>query len=244
METKQNDPPPNIDQKVLIPAYKKALLYAHKKLQRFNNSGIKCKIEPLDLVHEACEKTISRKRQWNPKQTPDLFVHLAGCIDSILSNIYTSADFNTIDRSESSQNFLMHQAESCSEENSRELDSKISFIIDYIVAAREDMQTITELMLREGVTEPKEIASVLNIPVSEVNAKKIVLKRIMKRISFKLHYISRNRQDLLEIARAVYIEKVTNVKELSKILKISTDEVKQQMQELNCVIKEISRGVI
>lgn len=243
MGSNQNAPP-NIDQQDLKLAYKKALLFAIKKLNKFQNSGIACKIEPLDLVNEACEKTWSGQREWNQESTPDLFVHLAGCMNSILSNIYTSSDFKLIERSESGETSLMNKASNCNLENSLEFDSKVSFIIDYVAAAKKDIQTITELMLRDGITEPKEIASALGISTSEVNTQKVALKRVMQRISFKLHYIARNRKDLIEISRAIYIQKVTDIEELSQILKIPPNEVTQKQHELEFVLEEIDRGVI
>ena len=244
METHQNSPP-GIDPKTFLSAYSKALLYAERKLAKYKNSGLVGIISPEDVTHEAVLKVLNRERPWNQAATPDLFVHLAGCINSIISNNYTSSHFRQTDRSDPDNQLLRAQAvEQFSIEDSIEFESKVTFIIDFLSSAREDLKQIAELMLKDGVTEPKEIAESLGMTVKEVNTLKVVIKRTMQRANFTLHYIAENRQDLIYIANAIYKNKATSADELSEILQVPAADVREQRRELYRVINEIRRGLI
>lgn len=237
-------PPVEIDQKTLISAYEKGLLYANRKLKRFEASGLAIKLEPLDLVNDAFEKTLSSTRAWDPEKNPDLFVHIAGCISSILSNIYTSADFRETQRNETSLNLLERASSETDIEKTHEFNSKIEFILDYIAEIRIDLIDVAKIILTSEVSEPAEIAEQLKIPIKEVNTKKLAIKRVMKRPSFLLHYISSNEWDLLETARAMYIDKINNKDDLAKYLRISVTEAKNKMHRLERVRSDIQLGNI
>lgn len=244
MEIHQNGPP-EIDPKTLLSAYAKALLYAERKLAKFQNSSLIGKISPKDVTHEAVVKVLSGERAWNPEAVPDLFVHLAGCINSIISNNYTSSDHRRTDSSDPDSQILKTQAcEKQSIEDIVEFESKVTFIIDFLAEAREDIKQIAELMLKDGVTEPKIIASMLGISVKEVNTLKLAIKRTMQRANFTLHYIASNRRDLIKIATAIYKHKATSADQLSEILQMPAADVRKQRRELYRVIKEIHRGLI
>lgn len=243
-ETHQKDPP-KIDSAILISAYPRALLFAERKLLRFKNSGLGARLSAEDATHDAFAKVLSGDRLWNPEAIPDLFVHLAGCINSIISNAYSSYDYKNTDQHDPENK--LSNTESCSEqsfESKVEFESKVTFIIDFLIDQREDVKEIAELMLRDGITEPRLIADHLNMSVEKVNASKVTIKRIMKRAHFTLHYIAKNRQDLIDISVAIYKHKITSADELSEKLSIPADEVRTQRRELYRTIHEIHRGLI
>ena len=195
---------PEIDNKSLISAYEKSLIYAHRKLRKFGASGLLSKLTPEDVANDAVAKTLSGERPWNEEKYPDLFTHLAQCISSDIYNAYTSSDFNKVNRGIGSNEIISTAISSeANPEESLNLESKVEFIIDYLVATKKELKQVAEIVLREGVSEPKDIAEMLNISVSEVNSKKLALKRLMKRESLILHYIIKNRTDLVAIATAM-----------------------------------------
>lgn len=243
MSTPPHDPPV-IEPKVLKKAYKQALVFAAVRLRKYGNSYMNAKLEPMDVANEAVAKVLNGDRPWDPQKTPDLFFHLAGCIKGIISNQYTSSDSKLVERSVEGLDLIDKQACHCDNQDLIELDSAVNFVIEYIAEARENLLQVTELMLREGVTEPKDLAVKLNITVKEVNTQKFALKRIMKRSNFILHYISRNRQDLIAIARTIYLDKVICDEEISKKLNIPMSSVRQQRQTLDEIVKGVRRGII
>lgn len=249
METHQRDThqkdPPKIDSTILLPAYKKALLFAERKLLRFHNSGLGARLSAEDATHEAITKVLNGDRPWKPDVTPDLFVHLAGCINSIISNAYYSSDYKNTDPNDPENKLL--NTEVCPEqsfERKVEFESKVSFVIDFLVDQREELKEIADLMLREGITEPRLIAEQLGLPVEKVNAYKVTIRRMMERANFTLHYIAKNRQDLIDISIAIYKHKITNADELSEKLSIPAEQVRTQRRELYRTIHEIHRGLI
>lgn len=246
METNQSGPPggsSGINSKILE-AYPRALLFAHRKLAKYANTGLPARASPQDITHEAVIKVLTGVRPWNQEKTPDLFVHLAGCINSILNNHYTSADFSLTDGSDPEPRLLNTIACEYSLEDSMEFESKVAFVIDYLASIRDDLKQTAELMLKDGVTEPKEIALILGMTVKDVNTKKLAIKRIMQRADFLLHHIENNRRDLIAIATAIYKHKITSAHKLSTILNMPAADVRKQRRELYCVIEEIHRGSI
>lgn len=230
---------------VLELAYPKALIYAHRKLSRFKKSGLLSKIDALDVTNDAVVKTLSGQRPWNRKKNTDLFVHLAGCISSIINNAYTSSDFQLVERNASSEVLIAEI--NINEDRADailEFESKITFLLDYLVSLRNDVEPVAKMMFKDGVTEPSSIAQELDIPVSEVNAKKTTIKRMLKRTDFLLHYISSNRQDLISIALAIYRDQIVDAKNLSQKLKISTSDARKRRNELYNIVQDIYRGVI
>lgn len=234
-----------IDSAILVSAYNKALLYAERKLVGFHASGLLSKITPEDITNEAVVKTLNGKRPWKPSQCPDLFVHLAGCIRSDISNTYTSGDFLLVERSEAGHTFVSSAfSEESSMENTLELKSKIAFLMDYLVAYKTDLQQVADIVLRQGITEPSTIATTLDISVSEANSKKLAIKRLFKRTDFILYYISKNRPDLNAIAVAVYTDKAASNQEISLLLGLPVEQVKVLKDDLMKVVQDIYRGHI
>ena len=234
-----------IEKELLESAYKKALLYSERKLSRFHASGLLSKVSPEDVANDAVLKTLSGKRPWNSERTPDLFHHLAGCIRSEISNIYSSADFQVVERGVSgTEAITAATSNELSPADALEFESKVAFLLDYLVSLRKDIEPIATLMIKHGVTEPKDIASHLGMSLSEVNSKKLAIKRMMLRGDFILHYISSNREDLLPIALAVYKDKIVDAEDLSNILGVSVSEARRQSSKLYSVVDGINNGVI
>lgn len=241
----QNKNLDKISDEVLALAYDKALLYAHRKLRAFHNSGLLSKLDAYDVTNDAVVKTLAGDRPWNREKSDDLFVHLAGCISSIISNAYTSADFQQVERRENSEEVI---AESNINERSiesiQEFESKITFLLDYIVSLRDDVEPVAKMMFKDGITEPSEIAQELGMRVSEVNSKKLAIRRMMLRTDFLLHYISNNRLDLISISLAIYKNKIVDAEGLSETLQISKHDARIQRTELNSIVRDIYRGII
>lgn len=239
------DKPMQVDSEVLELAYKKALLYAARKLSSYHKSGLLSRLDAYDVTNEAVEKTLSGVRPWNRAKNPDLFVHLAGCISSMINNAYTSADFQLVERSEHSESIIEIENKTFHEANEvLEFQSKIEFLLDYLVTLRKDIKHVATVMIKDGVTEPKEIAKELNMTIAEVNAKKLAIKRMLLRTDFLLHYITCNREDLVSLALAIYRDKISDAETLSKTLKISTCDVRKKRSELYNIVEDIYRGVI
>lgn len=239
------DDPIKIDPGVLRLAYKQGLLYAVKKLRGFHDSGLVGQIDAYDVTNEAVAKTLSGDRPWNPEKNPDLFVHLAGCISSIISNAYKSSNNQLVERSKNSESIIANSSEnSLAIDEEIELQSKIEFIFDYLVKKREDIKHVAAIILRDRITEPRDIAQTLNMTVAEVNTKKLAIRRIMEHTDFLLHYISANREDLLSIASAVYKEKINDTKALSQALNMSTGEARKKKDELDALANDIYRGIM
>ena len=236
---------PEIDQGTLISAYEKSLIYANRKLSKFGESGLLSKLTPEDVANDAVTKTLSGERPWNKEKNPDLFKHLAQCISSDIYNAYTSSDFSKVNRGIGSNDIISTAISSeANPEDSLNLESKVTFIIDYLVATKKELKQVAEIVLREGVSEPKDIAEMLNISVSEVNSKKLALKRLMKRESLILHYILKNRTDLVAIATAMYTDKLTNTKDISNQLDLPFEKVQFLKIELENVVNDIYSGRI
>ena len=234
-----------IEKELLEAAYKKALVYSERKLSKFHESGLLSKITSEDVTNEAVSKTLSGKRPWNRESNPDLFVHLAGCISSEISNSYNSADFQVVERGVLGNEAIMAAIDNeLSPADAMEFESKVTFILDYLVSLRKDIEPVATLILKSGVTGPKDIASHLGMSLSEVNSKKLAIRRMMLRSDFILHYISSNRKDLLAIALAVYRDKIVDAKDLSNILGISVSEARGQSSKLYSVVDGINKGVI
>lgn len=241
MERHQQGPP---DDKTLTEAYGRALIFAVRQLKRYSNSGMVAKIEPLDVVNEAVEKTMDETRPWNRDTTPDLYVHLAGCIRSIIQNTYTSSDMKLTDRGISSQDHISSHSCDCDPQTKLELESSEEFLLQYILEMRSDIRTLVEFMLSNGITEPREIAISLGMSVKQVNTQKTALKRLLQRSHFKLRYILKNRKDLIGVARAVYLDNASTDEELSRILNLPISSAKLLKQDLDQVIQDVYRGII
>lgn len=241
----QNETLKEIPEEVLELAYKKALFYADRKLRAFHNSGLLSKLDAYDVTNDAIVKTLAGERPWNSEKNNDLFVHLAGCISSLINNAYTSADFQQTERNENSEEAIATSSTSeRSIESVREFESKISFLLDYIVSLREDVEPVAKMMLKDGVTEPSDIAQELGMTVAEVNSKKLAIKRMMLRTDFLLHYISSNRLDLIPISLAIYKDKIVDAKGLSEALQTSKNDARNQRTELYSIVQDIYRGII
>lgn len=234
-----------IEQSVFISAYRKALLYSDRKLSNFRNSGLVSKITPEDVANEAVAKTLSGKRPWNKEKCPDLFVHLAGCIRSEISNIYNSNDFKEVDRAiEGNEVIVSTKSNEPNAADIIEEESRITFIIEYVASFKEDLIQVAELVLRHQVNEPQDIAETLNITVKEVNTKKLALRRLMEHEKFLLYVIEKNRPDLTPLAELVLTKKAASDKEISVKLGIPLKKVKLLKDELERVVKDIYRGNI
>ena len=234
-----------IDKRTLISAYKRSLLYANRKLRNFENSDLLRKLSPEDLANDAVVKTLSGRRPWNRTTCPELFVHLAGVIRSDIYNTYHGKDFSSLERGQASEDILLSTPSD--EENIEvtvEFESKVKFVLDYLVQANKELKQVAEVVLRDGVLEPREIAKTLKISVEEVNTKKLALKRVMKRSEFLIHYISNNRPELAAIASAVYKHKKTNDEEISLQLGIPVQRVTLLREELDKAVKGIYQGEI
>jgi hypothetical protein len=153
-------------------------------------------------------------------------------------------DFSLTDQCDPETQVLNAQASEQSIEDRMEFESKVIFVISYLASMRKDLEQIAALMLKDGVTEPKDIAIALGLSVKDVNAKKVTIKRIMSRTAFLLHYIEENRRDLIVIAVAIYKHKVTSADKLSIFMKMPAADVRKQRRELYSVIEEIHRGLI
>ena len=64
---------------------KELLIYTYKKLKRIAKNVIG-NMEAEDFVQQAILQVLNGDRPWNPEKCPELFMHLAGCIKSIISN--------------------------------------------------------------------------------------------------------------------------------------------------------------
>lgn len=237
-----------IQDEVLELAYKKALIYAHRKLSSFYKSGLQIKVDALDVTNEAVSKTLSGTRPWNREKVPDLFVHLAGCIRSIIHNAYTATDFQLVERDSSGAELSeLHTYKvdaSTDADAALEFESKVEFLIDYLVSLKDDVEPVANMMFKSGITEPSDIAEELGLTVAEVNSKKLAIKRMMTRTEFLLHYISKNRKDLIDIAQTIYRDNIVDSKDISKTLGISTIVAKAQKSQLYSIVNDIYRGGI
>lgn len=236
--------PPEIDSKTLLQAYSRALLYAERRMLRFKNSALGARLSAQDATHESVMKVLSGERPWNPEAVPDLFVHLAGCINSVISNAYLSQDYKSAHPGDPEDVFHYTAFSGKAVEDEVDFESSVTFVIDFIVEKREDLKEVAELMFKEGVTKPQKIADRLGMPVQQVNTMKLSIRRIFNNVNFAIHYISKNRQDLIEVLMAMHNEKITCNATLSERLKIPATEVNKQRREINRVIEEIHRGSI
>lgn len=243
MDRHQKDPP-SIDSETFLNAYSRAMLYAERKMLKYTNSALGARLSAEDATHEAVIKVLNGKRPWSPEVVPDLFVHLAGCINSEISNAYSSKGYQTTDLSDPEDVFKYAACLSNSVESEVDFESTVAFVINFIVDKREDVKEIAELMLKEGVTEPRLIADQLGLPVPKVNAMKVTIRRILKNAALTLHYIASNRKDLVDISVAIYKESISCNEALAERLQIPATEVKKQRRELDRVVKEIHRGLI
>lgn len=232
-----------ISNEILVPAYNKTILYAERKMAAFKNSGMTSKTSPQDLAHEAVMLTLDGTRTWNKNKTPDLFVHLAGSVRSLISNMYTGSDFEINDRKLDGHEIIT--ATSASENTPEEVldfESKVSFIIAYIVATNQELKTVAEIIYRDGIHKPQDIAGHLGINVSEVNSKKSALKKLMRHTDFIIYYISKNHKNLAEITAITYIHNVTDNKAISQQLKLPIDRVRLLRTQLDNVVNDIHGG--
>ena len=222
----------------------KALKYADKKVSKFNNSGFVTHIDAEDLAQTAILKTWSGKRPWDQQKTPDLFVHLAGCIKSEISNIYQSSDNKMTDRRSSADDALRRFVSRDNPEELAELANKIEFLIDYVAEEKEHLVNIVKMIEKEGIDKPKELSQALGLSVKEVNTHKVALRRLFTRSNFLIRYIARNRKELLQVAKAILEEKIEDENILSKKLGLDVERTKILKSEVVNLVEDLRIGEI
>ncbi len=176
-------------------------VYTKRKMNKLRGSVIHGRMSAQDVAHEAIAKTLSNERPWNAVKCPNLFVHLAGCAKSIMSNQINlkeskniesrddldhyhekKTDNQSIVDSDSMKAHRSHRSATFSPEELQSAFSDFEFLMEYLAENREDLITLAKAMLVDEISKPQELASHLGINVSTVNAKKLALKRIVLKI--------------------------------------------------------------
>jgi len=175
--------------------------YTKRKMNRLRGSVVCVRMTAQDITHEAIAKTLSNERPWNAEKCPNLFVHLAGCAKSIMSNQMNlkeskniemqddldhyyekKSDNQSIVDSDSMEAHRSHRSSAFSPEEMQSAFSDFKFLMEYLSKNRDDLIALAEAMLIHEISKPQELASHLGIDVPAVNAKKLALKRIVLKI--------------------------------------------------------------
>lgn len=179
----------------------KLYAYTDRKMNKARGSAIYSRFTSNEIAHDAILKTLSNERPWNSEKCPNLFVHLAGCAKSIMSNQKNLMEIKSTDlqdnldchyeKQRESQSIIepdsMHllrsnRSASFTPEEIQSALSDFKFLMDYLTKNRDDLISLADALLVHEISKPQELASYLGINVSKVNAKKVALKRILKRM--------------------------------------------------------------
>lgn len=180
---------------------KKLYVYTNRKMKKARGSLVSSRYTSREIAHDAIMKTLSDDRPWNSEKCPDLFVHLAGCAKSIMSNhnnlqepkntdlqenldchYEKQKEFQSIIEPDSMQFLRANRSASFTPEEIQSALSDFKYLMEYLTNNRDDLISLAEAMLVHEISKPQELAHHLGINVSKVNAKKVALKRILKRM--------------------------------------------------------------
>lgn len=152
---------------------KRLAVYAQKRYIAYAQLEVAPLVESSDLVNQAIMQTLSGERPWNPQSTPELFVHLAGCIKSILSNAASRKEYElTTDQ----------EVESIPDKTVGELQLLLASTIDnllvFINSHAPDLTPFVLAMIKRDIIERQELAHFFSIDVKQVDNNKARLKRL------------------------------------------------------------------
>lgn len=232
-----------IDDEILLPAYTRALLYAHRSLSRFNNSRMS-QITAEDLVNTAVSMVLSGQRPWNKESVPDLFVHLAGVVRSLIHNTYSSLEYRTISDPEDSQDVYEHiSSNEVSTEDYLALIEQKKFILNYLSRYGEgNLSKVAEYMLVTGELKPSFIAEALGMTTESVYAYKAEIKRLVFKSDFLLSYLEENRPELKEVAESMFQQKKILPNVNVNYITVSEDELSAQEKEVLKIFRNMRIG--
>ena len=234
----------NIDRQTIEVAYLKGLVYAHRQIARFNNHGMTAVISAEDVTHTALVKIFDGTRSWNPEKTPDLFVHLAGCIKGEISTCYRSADSRLLDRGISAEQLDRVESLEKTQEELEELKRMVQVILLYIEQHRQDLLEIATVMYESEISKPRDIADELSMSVNDVNIKKFALKRMLKSNRFVIHYVVETHAHLESVAKTVLRENLKRAKEIAEYLEIPESEARIKRDEFFGICDDLHKDLV
>lgn len=166
-------------------------LYAKFKLRKYKGSRISSLVQYNDIANTAVMKTLSGDRPWNKKNS--LFKHLTECVNSILSNTVTSHDVKICEGSTDNKSYSTSGSTEISIEqqviNSEQRAFKIQEIdifINYVVEHKPELLKIIKAMYEDDIIKPRHLVNHLDMTLSEVNAKKLSVKRLIQKYKQKV----------------------------------------------------------
>lgn len=159
------------DWKVLYP---RLVAYAYSqtiKLPFMKGGGMLPKgREPADLAREAITRVYEGKRYWDRSAAPDLLTYLRGVVDSLLSNLLTSAGHQRraeiVIEGDDALPLLDHSPDPLDDQIAEECLEAFKQICTEAAADDDDLQ-----MVRMGLEEEmpsREIADLFSIPVKRI----------------------------------------------------------------------------
>ena len=162
---------------------KRLYVFARKKSQKFQDSALGAVFSPEDLVHEAIQVTLDKRRRWDYEKCPEIFVHLAGCIKSIVSNSYVKSEFSL--RSDSEVDLDSFAGKVPSPEERLNSQQKRKDLLNFIKETSPSLLPIATAIINNDTVDRKELSEYLDVDVSMIDNSKKKLKRLSSKFALK-----------------------------------------------------------
>ncbi len=135
-----------------------------------------------EILHIAIEQTLSLRRQWNPKKCPLLYVHLAGCMKSIVFNASIRIKEVSYMGDEGYEGTL--SSDSMSYETAESiflLQEHINGFINFVEQNTPELISLATAIIKEEISKNQELEEYLKQDISMINNKKKRLKRLYQK---------------------------------------------------------------
>lgn len=143
-----------------------------------------------DVVCEAMASLFGGSRRWDPQVQPDPWEHLKGVVNSLLSNLVRGKE-NRVNKRGVEEDVAVSQATPESEllkaEHEEQLQKRrsraYSLLQEEALAADDaNLLSLHDLILKEDIHKPQELAKRLNVSVAAVNNLKKRFWRMCRRV--------------------------------------------------------------